>query len=233
MNFLITGLNQKYYDPYGISWIASLKELAKTTVKPVVIDLGLNRDCQDFLRKHGAMLISKNLCGNIRNIILDSICEISKEVSGKYVYYDADCYFQQNIDNVFDLIDDKIIFTKNKNCGFIAGNSKTWDKLKFVNNMTNVFKDDEKISCFINYFDSNIEFISNKFNCTNTDLKSKNDLLCFHDEVQSVIHPTGSLKKLFLGKKILFEERYKEIFTDYKNEKNKISKRLIFYQKPS
>jgi hypothetical protein len=40
--FIVTAFNDDYWNPHGISWIASLCEFSKTSATPVVLNLGLN-----------------------------------------------------------------------------------------------------------------------------------------------------------------------------------------------
>ena len=229
MNFIVTGMNDQYWNPWGISWIASLKELSQTSCKIIVVDFGLNNYTKKKLNEIDVLVQKENHTSNIRNATLSSIINLSKNLDGNIAYFDADCWFQEKIDHVFDLIEDKMIMVKNNNPGFLAGSNKAWQKFDIVNKITSVMKDENKVECMVKYFASDVKFIDDKFNCINVpDLKDNNGLLSLHEEVQTVIHPTGILKKLALRKNLMFYERYSDIFKSYEiSNKIKLSRKLF------
>ena len=229
MNFIITGLNEKYWNPWGISWISSLKELSQTSCKIIVMDFGLNNITEKKLNEMGVSVQKENNSSNIRNATLSSIINLSKTLDGNIAYFDADCWFQENIDHVFDLIEDKMLIANNNNPGFLAGSHKSWQKFDTVNKITSLMKDENKVECMVKYFSSDVKLINDKFNCINLpDLKENNGLLSLQEQVQSVIHPTGILKKLALRKNLMFYERYPDIFKSYEiSNKIKLSRKLF------
>ena len=50
MNFIVTAFNDDYWNPHGISWIASLCEFSKTSATPVVLNLGLNEKIVNIVK---------------------------------------------------------------------------------------------------------------------------------------------------------------------------------------
>ena len=72
-------MNQKYWEPFGASWLASLKELSNTKSSLVVIDFGLNPIIKDFLRSQNVIVIGKkNPTTNYRNETLMTVLELSQ-----------------------------------------------------------------------------------------------------------------------------------------------------------
>jgi hypothetical protein len=229
LNFIITGLNEKYWNPWGISWLASLRDLAQTQSKPVIIDFGLSYATKEKIKSFDAIIHEGNKDSTIRNASLNTIAKLANEIDGNFVYYDADFWFQKPIDEVFDMIEDNLLMTKNKNPGFVGGNSISWKKYGTVHNMTAVLKDHNKTECMLKFFESEISFIDNKYNFINLpDLKDNKNNLIFHDIEQLAIHPTGILKKLCQNKSLLFSEKHKELFEKYAhNKKVGVSRRLV------
>lgn len=229
MNFIITGLNERYWNPWGISWLASLHELAQTKAKPVIVDFGLSHISKEKIKTFDVIVYEAKKDSTTRNSCLNTIANLAKDIDGNFVYYDADVWFQNSVDEVFDRIEDSLLMTKNKNPGFIAGNSSSWKKYGNVHSITTALKDHNKTDCMLRFFESDITFIENRFNFVNLpDLKESGNNLVFHDVVQQAIHPTGLLKKLCNDKGVLFAEKHKDLFEKYAyNKKVGVSRRLI------
>jgi lipopolysaccharide biosynthesis glycosyltransferase len=216
LNFIITAINEKYWNPWGISWIASLRELAQTKYTPIIIDFGLKTSTANKIKEFGITIYQGKKKSTIRNDALATIAQLNKQVCGNFVYFDADVWFQDNIDQLFDQIDNRIIMSQNKNAGFVAGSKKSWQKYDIINSITNFTKDGEKIDCLMKHFDSDINFVNNIYNFINLpNLKDEKGTLNFQGEMPLAIHPTGSLKKLATNRNILFHERYPDIFSEY------------------
>jgi len=229
LNFIITGLDQKYWNPWGASWVASLKELADTKATIVVIDHGLTKNTKDRLAEYGVVVYKSTSNGEYKNATISTIIDLSEQMEGNFVYYDADVWFQRSVDDVFDKIEDKILISKNANSGFLAGNTKCFQKYKMASKLAGFIKDDKIFDCFATYFDYNLNFIDDRYNFTNLpDLTEKENELYHGDDVVHAIHPTGILKKISLNKNLFFYERYPDLHKEYVYcEKNRLPKKLL------
>ena len=228
MNYIVTGLTEKYWKPWGASWLASLLELAETKSNIVIIDFGLKNCTKEKIKNHNVILFEAEKKHLGRNSALNTICKLAKEVDGNFVYYDADVWFQDKIDDVFDFIEDKILICENRNFGFIAGNQKSWQNYEIVNNITDAMKDEAKTECLLKYFDNSLKFIENKYNCINLSDLTDDKILKYRGNAIAALHPTGTLKRLLAKRHLFFAERYPDLFSKYIDEKKVgIPKRLF------
>ncbi len=216
MNFIVTAFNDDYWNPHGISWIASLCEFSKTSATPVVLNLGLNEKIVEHIQQYGVVVYAPDNIPLCRNDVFLTVAELSSNLNGKYLYFDADVWFQESIEKIFDLIDNKICISKNKNEGFVAGNQDAWKFFTEIHSQTKFFNDGKTIDCIYNYYGKNLKEISDQYNCINiANLEDKNKKLWDQNQLARVIHPTGDFKILSKGKKLLFHERYPELFSKY------------------
>lgn len=229
MNFIITGLNEKYWNPWGACWIASLKEFAHTNATLVVIDHGLSKSTKNYLKEENIVLYPSIEKGRFRNATISTIVHLSEEMQGNFVYYDADVWFQNPIDDIFDIINNKIIVAKNANSGFLAGNSNCFRRYKTVSKFAKYMKDEKVFECFVKYFDYDLDLIDDKFNFINLpDLYSHDNLLMTSHVTPSAIHPTGIFKHISRNKNLLFHERFPDIFKRYVYfKKSQLPKKLF------
>jgi len=216
VNFVITGLNEKYWQLWGISWIASLREIAQTKATPIVFNLGLTTHISEYLKGIGITVLDCPDKGDYRQSIVDAMLSISEKVEGNYLYFDADIWFQKNFDEIFDLLEDKVLFSKSNNFGVIAGHSRAWDNYKTIRTICHATKENRAIYVAGNYFPDYFGTLSNIYNCFDlANLVEKEGLLTYKGSPVSGIHIVNVFKSLAMRHKLQFIERYPELYNNY------------------
>lgn len=234
-NYVITGFDEKYWHLWGESWLISLSKIAKHNIENTII-IGFNLPCRikAKIEKTGVVLINRKTSGEIQSETLRTIASFSKKESGIFAYWDADVYFQDNINDVFDLAKNDLIISKNCNSGFIAGNHQHWLHLNdlftaidFVGHENTLF------TCLTKHFKSSLKILDNNiFNFTDmTLLKDIDDKLMYNNEIQKVIHPSGKIKHFLNNRNILFWDRYKDLYYDFSKRKNNFKPRKLVFKK--
>jgi len=221
LNYLCTALDKRYWDPWGVCWLASLREIALTQAKLLVFDYGLTTAATDLLQSQGVEVIKRNLRYVHRFDALSLMIELSKNSDDKFAYYDADVWFQNTPDAIFDYIDDQIVLCKNKNLGFYAFNKHCLNNFSYFCTISQFLREDKVFEKFVSCYDSCLRTIDNKFNCIElpnlVDIKGE---LCIDETPQVAIHPFNRLKGMSLKKNLLFQERYYDLYKKYLSSKN-------------
>jgi hypothetical protein len=228
-NYIVTGFDEAYWERWGASWLISLKEIANYNGEVIVVGFNLSQSTKNKLLEHKVNCIQGVYSGNYRNDIFKCIAEFAKTNCGKFVYWDADVYFQENIDDIFDLIHDDFLITAN--VGFLAGSSGRWTKILDIYSMFLLAKSNDDIfQCLVKHFSNFIFKIENCWNFADIpNLKDLNKKLVIKDKIQKVIHPCGSVKNVLDGRNILFWEREKDLYRQFFEKKT--SRKLVFNKK--
>ena len=210
MNFVVTGFTQKYWNPWGGCWLASLKLLANTEAQPVIVDFGLSKRVVKLLDKHGVVVLKNNSDQNFRVETMRQMLSLSQSDDDKFIYFDADVWFQDSFDGLFDLLEDKLVAAENRNLGMIAGTRLAWKKFEFIYKIAKFLNDPLIFECF-SHFENYSTTVDNIFNWTAmADLSEEQGKLSCKGITPCVLHNTGGFKKFSYQKKLLFCDKYTE-----------------------
>lgn len=231
-NYIITGFDEKYWMPWGASWILSLREKVNYQGEVFVVDCGLSTETKNKIKeKNISILECKEKVGEIRLRTIETIANFAQDNRGKFVYWDADVQFEEEVDEIFNMIENKFLITSNKNKGFIAAPNYQWFFLKDVKKFMFLEKEksyEKMFNCLIENFSNMIEFIDDTWNFVDIHkIKNNEGTIEVNNEKKKVIHPTGILKSILNKKNCLFEERFKEELSTYTENKNSTSRRLL------
>lgn len=230
-NYVITGFNEKYWHLWGESWLISLSKIAKHNIENIIIiGFDLPERIKEKIIATGVVLINRKTSGLIQSETLKAIAGFSKKESGIFAYWDADVYFQDNINDVFNLAKNDLIVSENCNSGFIAGTNQHWLHLNdLFNTMDFIGHKETLFQCLIANFKSSIKVLDNNiFNFTDmTLLKDIDGKLTYNEEVQKVVHPSGKIKDFLQNRNLLFWERHKDLYQDFSERKNNFKPRKL------
>ena len=234
MNYVVTGINEGYWHNWGSSWILSLRDVAKYQGKVLVVAQNLSDSTKNKLRSKEVEIIEcEKDETNIRTSTIRKIMERAEKGDNKFVYWDADVFFQEEIDGIFDLIEDKFLVTKNLNRGFIAARSKRWNTLEDIEKFIELAKDEIVYEKMFDILVKNMEKLTNKventWNFVDIQEAKRNELgLITHREIlQKAIHPTGNIKHTISGSGFLFFEKEKEKHQNFISSKNHTTRKLL------
>ena len=212
-NYIATGFNEIYWKRWGVSWIASLREFAEYKGDILVVNFGLSISTRKKLAELGVTILPGGYEANFRVGILNAISEFAEKHSGIFAVWDADVYFQDNIDEIFDLAKDQLVITDN--VGFYAGTSKDLASFKEIQNLISFIQQENHFAHeYLPYFPQ-ARKIGNTWNFTEVTKLQDDGKFTFNNEIQKVIHPAGPIKDFLPGRKIAFWERHKDVFKKY------------------
>src|SRR6516225_700222 len=101
---VVTSFDKRYWQEWGAAWVASLKELAKYKGNVVVINMGdLPGPAVGRLKQLKFTVIP--VVSRFDNPPLDRFVTLGlygRENPGHYAYWEADAYFQADLEGVFD-----------------------------------------------------------------------------------------------------------------------------------
>lgn len=216
MNYVVTALDQRYWNPWGISWIASLRELAQTNSKLIVLNTGLTHETLQKLHSLKVRVVQGHVGINIRNHAVSWAAKLSVEEAANCAYFDADCWFQRGIDDLWGMLENKLVLVQGKNPGFVAGTPRAWSQFASTKNIFDFMKDGDYLDSFIRFFGQQYAEIPEAWNCTRLqELQDKEGWLCIDGEPMNVIHPYAGLKTSAAKRNLMFQERYPDLFEQY------------------
>lgn len=227
--YAVTGFDENHWNRWGTSWLISLKELARFDGEIIVVGFGLSASIREKIISTGAMYLPGDFTGNIREDTLRKITELSIGKPGVYAYWDADVYFQINVDEVFDLAKDKFVVSANRNPGFLAGPHWQWQYLKDIQNMM-IFVEGrpDVYACLVKNFGEFVSTVDNTWNFTDIpSLKPEGNLLAHKGHIPHAIHPSGPMKIYLTGRDIFFWERHKDLFQKFTERRKSSSRKLV------
>lgn len=211
INYVCTGFDEKYWNLWGESWIISLKELAKFDTKnAIIVGYDLSEKTKQTILSFDAQIIESKPTKNFRFDTIKTICELLKTEKSNFAYWDADVYFQKNIDEIFK---DGNKLLSSKNCGFVAGN---YCSIKILDEILKLIELTGQEKYFneqlINHFSYFLQFVDSKYNFTDFNNVKNND--------QFVVHP-NQIKNL-THRNILFWEKHKNLYSKYTKKRSNI-----------
>ena len=221
MNFVATGLNERYWNPWGIAWAVSLRKVAQTAADIVVLNYGLSLKAKGLLESLDIQVIDGVSNGSIRRSALLQVAKSASKGGDKIAYFDADIWFQQNFDDLFEKLEDsKLRLTNNMNQGFVAGDACAWGRYCDIAGLCRGTKEERVYEVLVNFFGGFYEKIDHRYNCPNVhQLVDVEGVLNHLGEPVSGIHFTGPLKTLGLRKNVSFQERHIDLFGEYINSR--------------
>jgi len=232
LNFITTILNENYWNPWGISWISSLIEFADTKAKIIVVDCGLSAKTLKKLIELGVTVLPHIEANGFQKTAFLTVKKFDNNKGNKYLFFDADIWFQLPVDELFDQIDDRFLICKNLNYGFLGFSSESFNKFDMIQTFCSYTHDDDVFACLVKHFPYSLNKIDNKYNFNNLpELKTKDGMLVFNEEPQVTIHFQGVLKTCSGKKNLLYHERYPDLFAKYNETKKFISKIVTPKQK--
>lgn len=213
-NYVVTGFNEEYWHFWGVSWLVSLKEFAKHNPgQTIVVAYDLPVSIKNKIIETGVILIPHQFSDDIRSSTIQVILDLAKKESALFAYWDADVFFQDQINEIFDLGKNDLLVSKKP--GFIAGSSQKWLYLEEVLNIMSLTHDTSNVhDCLLAHFDKLISIVDDTWNFTEVPyLKDIDGYLAFKGIPQKVIHPSGEIKRMLINRNILFWERHKDLFS--------------------
>jgi len=225
--YIVTSFDDKYWNDWGTSWVASLLELAKFKHKVLIINMGdLSYGAQTRLKSLNFTIIPS--VHKFKNPPLDRFATLSnycRNNPGHYAYWEADVYFQTDVDEVFEgdrltccANHDDLGKTKQFNTGFISAPHHIWNIfgtfLEFAADFGNI-SDQNILNTFIHCFDKLVTVGKDKWNCTTLTNLQWNNGFYLQDELVNVVHPAGPLKYMVDGREYLFSGKYKSLYEDW------------------
>lgn len=97
---------------WGISWTASLNYLAKFSGQVVVVDFGVSSKTHDFFDrlKNYVVIPAEKKYGLQELDFIHTVNNYAK--NGVWAAWDKTCYFQSDINEIFDLASEKLVFCR-------------------------------------------------------------------------------------------------------------------------
>lgn len=234
MNFVVTGLTESYFNPWGVSWLASLQQLAKTSATPVVMDLGLAENSVKFLEVHGVEVFKCKPVYGYRQSIVDAMVRMAQQIPGKYLYYDADTWFQTNFDEIFDRVGDQVLFAEDSNSGFVAGNSEAWGYYEIIKDIGAFIRDFGQLNAYRAFFSGWHSTVEHRYNFLQlASLEEKDGLLVTDAGPVPTIHISNIQRGLALEKGLCFNQRHPTIFEQYLDQSSHKSGLNLRFVRPN
>ncbi len=150
--FLVSGFDENYFQRFGVSWFASLKEISKFDGIVVLLAFNVkNTKILEILKNNNVIVIHKENIQDKRLAIFDTISELQIHSQGKYAYFDIDGYFSDEINSLYEMeTNDYLLIANAANLGFCFGDNAAW----------NMFKDYRLFEKFFNFEHSSVDFLS-------------------------------------------------------------------------
>lgn len=222
--YIVTGFDSNYLN-WAMSFLISAKFFANHNDIIIVTNSSTNLD---KLKNLYSEFVLTN--GDIKKSTIDFIIERSKIENANFIYWDADVYFQDSINELIEKIDNNILISENRNSGFIAASSKEWQYIGNIKNMVSQILDNEDLyECIYKYFNNKISIVDNTWNYTSVhDLKFNGKVLTDDGFIPKTVHPSGDVKKQIINKNILFWEVHNSLFNRFKSP---IKKKILINEK--
>lgn len=223
--YIVTGYTPTFWNNWGISWLASLKE-SGTKAKIVIAHKGDLPDAiHDALTAHGVILVPVGGIDDMRLQTWTTISFLGKNRPGVYAFWDGDVFFQENVSAVFDLATEKMVVCRNLNPGLVAAPSHLWEffwqfctAADHINpGITSV----DALGAFVSHFPAFVSIQDDTWNFTNIPGLKLGEKLTHRGEAVKVVHPSGHIKNMPETKSYLFAEKYPDVFTRWNGLMNK------------
>lgn len=214
-HYVIAGVDESRWRYWGESWIISLKELAKYDENILIIDLGLSSTIKNKIAEFGGYVLPGKKDGNQQANILRAVTDFSVKYPGIFAIWDIDVYFQNPIEEIFNLASKQITLTSHD--GFYAGSNIDFIWLREMQEMISFVRGDVFVGDYLKkYFPNKFIEVDNSWNYTEIQ----------ELENQKVIHPLNEMKSLLTNKNVLFWERHKDLYNKH-SVVNHITRKLV------
>lgn len=104
---VLTAFNQEEWDRFGITWLASLRDLAKYHGDVCIISDGLNEKVTRFLGTHNVRLVPVER--KFKEPKLNHFCTAMQAAGDLSAYWDHSFYFQADLGELFEIASDTIV----------------------------------------------------------------------------------------------------------------------------
>lgn len=221
--YLVTGSNTVFWNSWGLSWLASLKEFANYNGKVLIVHKGdFSPNLLEKIRKHvnATAIPTPGISEKARLDVYAAVAEYSRTQPGVYVYYDLDVYFQDSLEELFAAAANNIVLCKNKNPGMLGGSHESWQLIQNVLNLLSLTNpqanENTLVQCLSDHFARFVETQDNIWNfAAIPNLKAMGDKLGSKSQTAKVVHPSGEIKNVIVGRSILFSERHPALFNHW------------------
>ncbi|RTK95645.1 MAG: hypothetical protein EKK64_06200 [Neisseriaceae bacterium] len=212
MNYAVTSVSEKDFTKAGISWLSSLFDFSNYDGEIIFIDFGLSESNKSKLLNNGIIVLDQ-----VDNSVPASLKNFVESNKGIYSYWNCNCVFQDDINLLFELCNNKILYTENS--GFYAFDSIYFNLIQSLYDLCSFLEKEQED--FFEYYKQAVlvENIWNFKNITNlSDIQGK---LCFNGNVQNVLN-FDKQQKTFQGRNVLFWEKHKDCYEFYLNKFKKL-----------
>jgi hypothetical protein len=232
--YVVTGMDESYWSRWGLSWIVSLKEMAHYTGNILVVDLGLSPATKAKLVQLGATTTPPQAGTDPRLLVYKYVAELASGEPGIYACWDADVYFQKNIDEIFDLASDSLCVAS-RNAGFLAGPSHRWPAVTNIMNVVRFLDGGVQgqvvYDVLTRHFKAFTRTVDDGWNYVNIPSLKEGEHLTAEGRVVPVVHPSGPIKKFLSNRHVLFWERHPVLLEQYAPSRRKESRKLVMRSK--
>lgn len=206
-NRVFTCFDNSYFSVFGISWIASLRELGQFN-GPILAALfePLSSHTIKSLEEQNIHLIP---CFNRPKTRESALQVLPFLEPGSFIFWDIDGYFVKPIQPIFDKIQNNLLFSKNG--GFIAGNAKSWQTLEDYNRLNDFCGFQRKLNVY-KYFPETVTIVDEMWNYCYPNRSLPNDVV--------FVHFAGEMKRissLFIAEDLFFANRYVDIYKKWES----------------
>lgn len=220
MDFVATGLSERYWTPWGVSWVASYSEISGSDWPLVVYDFGLSGKTALQLRSFGVDVRKGTQSGTVRQSALRHVALDASRDGCRAIYFDADTWFQGSFANLQEGLDDRLCMTAGPGRGMVGGNSVAWRRYACVDALCCGSRGQCTLSILRGFFEPFTRLVPDAYDCSSLErLEDIDNLLCLDGKPVSAIHPAGELKVTAVGKGLLFHERHRDIWERYSTSK--------------
>ena len=212
--FLISSFDESYFYRYGVSWIASLKEISnfKGVVVLIAFDFK-NQKIIDVLKSNDLLVIQKDNVVEKREEVFDIISDLQEHSEGMYAYFDIDGYFDDNIQDLYDIdASDYLLVAGDSNMGFCAGKNDAWKFYKDYRKFENFLNFNRSLADFVEY-NKHIVQIDYVWNCTEPNripIETKAKFVHYSYSIKQTADDIAEIE-------FSFQKKYPEHFNKWQN----------------
>lgn len=111
VRYIAVHFDESSWNFWGIPWTASLNFLAKFPGQVVVVDFGISSKTHEFFKKLDNYIVipAVKKYGHQDLDFVHTISDYAAKNKGVWATWDYTCYFQDRVDEVFDLASDKLL----------------------------------------------------------------------------------------------------------------------------
>lgn len=222
--YVVTGYTPSFWNNWGLSWLASLKE-SGTDAKVIIAYSGeLPEAVHDALTVHGVILIPVASGGNEWDVRFQTWTAIAYHAGmhpGVYAFWDGDVFFQEDVSEIFELAAAKMVVCQNLNPGMIAAPGHVWnfflDFYKAADGISPGIASVDVLGSFALHFSRLVSVLDNTWNFTSIPTLKLGEKLTHKDAPVKVVHPTGHIKNLPEFRPFMYASRCPTVFERWGN----------------